>query len=241
MNRKFFGARIFIVNQKFSRRDKIVKDVLLFQFRAGFVPSFAVFRAAAQVGNGINAAHFHPNHPRNRKSGRLRNIETAVTIKQSRVVAVEFDAFFVDDKHRHGCSVFAFVFDLFDFVIIPVDIDFRLAEKFTFARFHIVTVNCWRCVVARIAIKSFCFVTLSAKTSRRTDSRKFYFADKFSFEVVNSELRVSVFQIIQDKLVVDKINALQSFSRFGNEVAPFSQFRQRIGNDNFSAWCFIVG
>ena len=202
---------IFFGDQIFSRGDEIVKDVLLFQFDPGFVPFFAVFVAAANIGDGINAALFHPDEPRDRKSGCQRNVKTAVTVKQSRIRAVEFQAFFVNDEHRNARAVFAFVKDLFDFEIGRIHFNVGFAENFRFAGFHIVSVNRRRRVETRIGIKSFRVGAFAAETARRTDARKFDIADKFSVAVKNADLRVCVFEIFADELIVDKTDALRAF------------------------------
>jgi hypothetical protein len=58
LNRQFFRRRVFIGDQPFCGGDEIVEDVLFFQLRPGFVPFFAVFAAATQVGRGVNESVF---------------------------------------------------------------------------------------------------------------------------------------------------------------------------------------
>ena len=104
-NRQMFGGREFLLNEIFGGGDEVIENVLFLQSHAGFVPLFAVLVSAPQVGDGVNSAFFHPCQPTDAKARRQRNREAAVTIQDSRIFAVTFQPFFVNQKQRDAGSV----------------------------------------------------------------------------------------------------------------------------------------
>src|SRR5205807_10644228 len=79
-DREFRRRRVFVVDQVLGRGDEIIEDVLFDVQHSGFVPFLAVLAATAQVGQRVNAAHFHPNQVGRREGGGARNIESTVTV-----------------------------------------------------------------------------------------------------------------------------------------------------------------
>ena len=110
----------------------------------GFVPSFAVFPTAAQVGDSIDPAHFQPGELGHREAGRHGDIESAVAVEDSAVAAVELDAFFVCDEHGHAGAVFAVEKDLLCDIVVGIEINFRPAVKCGLARGDIIIVDSGR-------------------------------------------------------------------------------------------------
>src|SRR5947209_20581266 len=76
------------------------------------MPGFSVFRAAAKIRYGIEAAHLHPGGDRGAVGGGHRNIEAAVCVQQSRVVPVQPEPFSVAEEHRNARAVLAGVENL---------------------------------------------------------------------------------------------------------------------------------
>lgn len=71
------GRGVLVGDEPFGRPDKVVEDVLLLQFGAGFVPGFAVLAPTAEVGQGIDAAHFQPSGDGDREGGGETDVEAA--------------------------------------------------------------------------------------------------------------------------------------------------------------------
>ena len=97
--------------------NEVVKHVLLFCAHAGFVPGLAVFRAAAQAGDGVDAAEFHPGGDGGAVGGRHGDVEAAIGVEQRGVLAVEAEPLFVAEEEGDAGAVFAVVEDLFGFVV----------------------------------------------------------------------------------------------------------------------------
>ena len=74
------GRVYFSRDEPLGGGDEVVENVLFLEFRAGLVPSLAIFAAAAEVGLGEDAAHLHPRHAADRKHRRQRDIEPAVAV-----------------------------------------------------------------------------------------------------------------------------------------------------------------
>ena len=90
-----------LLDEPFGRGDEVVEDVLLAELRAGLMPLLAIFAAATNIGNRKHSAHFHPRHSTDTECRRDGNIESSITVKQNRIVAVELQTLFVRDKHRN--------------------------------------------------------------------------------------------------------------------------------------------
>lgn len=56
LNGQLPAGGVFLADQEFSRGNEIVKDILLLQFGACFVPLFSIFTPAAQIGHGQNTS-----------------------------------------------------------------------------------------------------------------------------------------------------------------------------------------
>lgn len=131
------------------------------------MPLFAVFGAAAQIRLRVNSAHLHPDQIRDRKRRRQRDAESAVAVKQRRILPIKLQSLFVCDEHRHARAVLAFVKDLFGFVIARFEINFGLAIDLAPAGLHVVTIDGRRRGEAGEGIKRLGVFALSAETRRR--------------------------------------------------------------------------
>ena len=125
---QFARVGVFVVDEPLSRGDEVVEDVLLGQFHTALVPSLAVFPAAAEVGHGVHAAHLHPHQIGDAERWRQRDVEPAVAVQQSRIVAVEHHTLLVGDEHRDARAVLAVVEHLSRHVLSAVKINLRLAK-----------------------------------------------------------------------------------------------------------------
>src|SRR5271168_2902892 len=105
------------------------------------MPLFAVLAAAAQVGLGVDASHFEPDHVGDRKIRRQGDIESTVGVEQRGILSVERDPFFVGEEHGDAGAVFAGVEDLFGFVAGGIEVYFGLAEDGALAGLGIVAID----------------------------------------------------------------------------------------------------
>src|SRR5262245_34202374 len=105
------------------------------------MPLLTIFAASTQVDDCINAALFHKECIADAERGRHRNIETTVPIQQQRVASIQLQSFFISQKHRDLCSVFAGNEDLLGSELISVQIDLGLAKQTELSASYIVAVN----------------------------------------------------------------------------------------------------
>src|ERR1700726_3370870 len=139
-----FRAGIFLCDERFCRRDKIVEYVLFTFFGTSLVPIFAILATAAQIWLSQDASFFHPGKVRIGEFRLYGNIEPAVPGQQNRVGAIQLNPFTVHDKHWHASTVFRTVKDLLGLVIVRRNRHGRLAKDLVLSRTHIVTVNSGR-------------------------------------------------------------------------------------------------
>jgi hypothetical protein len=89
--------RVMLRDQIFARGREIVEHVLLFGEHAFLVPAFAIFLAAPDIGDGVDAAGIEPEPPgRAEKRRRLADAVAAITVEQRGIPAVELRGFFHD-------------------------------------------------------------------------------------------------------------------------------------------------
>ncbi len=63
MDRELLGAGVVVLDEPLGGGDEVVEDVLFAVFDSLLVPVFAVFAAAAKIGDGEHPAEFHPAEP----------------------------------------------------------------------------------------------------------------------------------------------------------------------------------
>ncbi len=93
-HRQFVRAGVLAFDHVFGAGDEIVEDILFVGEVAGPVPGFAKFAAAAQIGDGINAASIEPEAARGTERRGQVDAVAAVTREQRRIFSVQFDPFF---------------------------------------------------------------------------------------------------------------------------------------------------
>ena len=86
--------------------NEIVEHVLLTSQCALPVPFFAVFAAAPQICNDVDATPVKPQPPvRPEEARRQRNAVTAITVEQHWVRLIELRAHLADDRDGNFCPV----------------------------------------------------------------------------------------------------------------------------------------
>src|SRR6185437_8190187 len=97
---------------------KVIEDVLLALERARFVPDLAVLAPAAQVGLRVNAAHLQPREHRWAEHRRQRDVESAISVKQYRLISVLRNIAAMRDEHRNTGAILGWVEHLLCEVLI---------------------------------------------------------------------------------------------------------------------------
>ena len=75
---KCCGRGVLLVDEVAGGREPVVEDILLLLEHALLVPAFAVFAAAAHVGDGEPSALLNPPGPGGIPGGRLAEVEAAI-------------------------------------------------------------------------------------------------------------------------------------------------------------------
>ena len=132
----------------------------------------------------------------------------------------------MSNEHWHLCAILANVEDLFRFVIVRIEINFRLAKDCALASHHVVTVDgCWRGETGE-GIEGLSVSSFAAKTTCRAQSRKLNLAYQISFGAIDLHLSVSVFQVTGYEHMVNKGDALQCLGCFRHNRFPVLSFRK---------------
>src|SRR2546426_1581450 len=152
---EFVRRGVLVLDQVLGCGNKVVKYILLLQLRSSLVPLFTILAAAAHVCRGVNESLLEQRQSERAEARRVCEVESAITVKHCRVIAVELDSFFVNQKHRHLRAVFTRVEDLRRFVAGRFESrDFRLSEQRRLLSGDLVFVNRWGKVEGRESVKS---------------------------------------------------------------------------------------
>ena len=136
------------------------------------MPLLAVLATAAHVRRRVNKSLLEQRESKRVKRRRRGDVETAVPIEHGRVIPVQLDPFLVHQKHRHACAVFAFVEDLFGFVVCRVEAgNINRAKDRRSFRGDVVLVDCRSNVERREAIEDKLVIASSAESASRAQSR----------------------------------------------------------------------
>ena len=107
------------------------------------MPFLSVFRAAAQVGLGVDHAVFEEEEAVGREAGSQRDVEASVAIEIDGILAVALKAFLVGEEHGDFCAVSRGIEHLFCDVFAQVHaVDLGLEDEFAFAGCHVIGILC---------------------------------------------------------------------------------------------------
>src|SRR5262245_26679434 len=187
------------MDEVFSCGNEIIKDILLVQLHASFVPLLAILGPAANAGRHVDDPLFEQSNPKRAKCRRYGNVEAAITIQKRRIVAVEIQALLVDNKHRHSSAIFTCVEDLFRFVILSAEaLNLWGPEQARTARRDVVFVDRRRNVQGVERIENELVVSLSAKTAGGARSGQLDFVFHFPGKIVNVGASRDILQILSE-------------------------------------------
>lgn len=83
---------ILFIDQILASRNEIIETILFLQQVASVMPLLTVLATATNVGHHENAIHIvQKQQTNNGKIWRQRNVETTVTIQQTRIVTILLD------------------------------------------------------------------------------------------------------------------------------------------------------
>src|SRR5271169_5433860 len=111
---------VFVGDEPFSRSDKIVKDILFVQLDAGFMPLFTIFATPTNVCGDKKEALFEERQDKRAVNGRGGDVEAAITVEKSGILAVQLQSLLVGKEHGDTGAVLALIKDLLRLVVIGV-------------------------------------------------------------------------------------------------------------------------
>ncbi len=123
------------------------------------------------------------------------------------------------------------------FKVCGIEVNFWLTEYRALAGLNVVAIDRRRSCEAGERIESFSIVRFAAKTIGRSDAWKLDFTHELSCRVENLDLRVSVFEVVGDEVVIHHRNRLKRFFAFGHKNLPIRSVRlPGVDLDNLAAW-----
>src|SRR5215213_11558953 len=147
------------------------------------MPLLAVLATTTQVSGRVDHALFQQRETQGAERRRGDDVESAVTIKQRGIVAVEFQAFLVDQKHRHARAVFAVVKNLLGLVVLWFKSgNVHGAEHGRFLRRDVVLVNRRRKIERGEAVVHVLVITQTAKAAGSSETRQPHFVFELAVE-----------------------------------------------------------
>ncbi len=217
---QLLGACVFVGDQVFGGADEVVKYILLLQEHATLVPGFAVFAATTQVRYRIDAAIFKQYNVGGAERRQNVDVKSAVGIEQRRIVAVHFQALFVDDEHRHLGAVLAIVEDLIGLILRGIKIDFRLPVLFGFVGFDVVFEDRRGIGKGSKGVECRFIILFTLNIARSADAGQRHFAKGLAIDRINVDFAACILQVACKNFPADKRNTGHDFFLFRNNDRP---------------------
>ena len=130
-----------VVDQELGGRDEVVEDVLLVFEHAAPVPALAVLAAAPEIHLRVHPAALQEDEVRRIEAGPQADVEAAVAVQESRVVAVPAHALLVGQEHGDPGAVRRGEEDLLGLVLLEVEGDLGRPVGLGFAGREVVPVH----------------------------------------------------------------------------------------------------
>ena len=148
------------------------------------------------------------------KVGVIERVEAAIAVKHRGIVAVFLETLPIGQEHRHLCSIFALIENLFGGEVVGLEVDFRAEERRALAALEIVAVNGRWLGETHIGIECLGVLALPSEPARRAQSRKLDLARGFSGNFEELDRGMRVLEVTGDKAVADQLDAFQFIGRF---------------------------
>src|SRR5262249_10021468 len=179
-------------------------------------------RAAPRSAGGAEADPLARNGKRHgMKAGRSGVVQPAIGEEQRGIRAVELESFLVYKKDGDARAVLAAAKNLFGFEIIGMEAgNFGRAVDGGFARGELVSKNGGRVVEGCIEIERVGVSSIAMKTVGTARAGKSDFIFQAAGKAVDGNAAGHVLEINGHELPAHGVDALQSFSLFGNDVFP---------------------
>ena len=243
-DRQLLLRRVFVVDQVLGRRDEVVEYVLLVGEHAGPVPFLAVFAATSKVHHGIDSALFHQQHAQRREAGRQADVESAVAVQVSRIVAVELHILAVYQKHRDGRAVLAVEKDLFGCEPVRIELQIGSFEHARLARSDVVPQLLAREVVLRYGALGLVEVEREQRSAghRRPFEQQLRLGQQLAQDRFGSvEVRLhqpvarSALVRVEDGAAVARVNQSIIVSEAGEQYLEFGRALRQVGPQHLVA------
>ncbi len=185
------------------------------------MPLLAVFFSAAHVGRGIDKALLQQDEPQRIECREVCEIEATIPIQQNRILSVQLQSFFVNEKHRHPGSVLAPAENLFCLVVVRLEPrNFRRAENFGLFRPDIVAKNSGREIQGSEREESNLIVVITAKNNSRPRPGKRNFIFQLPVAAIDVRVAGDILEVGGENPPAGYRNTLQLLRLFGEDIVP---------------------
>ena len=148
------------------------------------MPFFTILAAATQINLRINATIFQERNAHSRETGRKRDIETAISIKIDRILAITLYSFLVSQEHRDARAVFALEEDLFADILILLEFHLRSRIERAHIAIHVVLIHSARLGKGGEGVEALRFF-LVARKANAAHRREFHFMAQTAVKTIN--------------------------------------------------------
>ena len=226
-------------NQPFCRADEVIEyDLLVRPYRLA-VPGFAIFSAATNVGDRINATHLQPRNPRWIESRQQRDAIAAIAVQEDGVAAVQLQPLAIGKLHRNARTVFAGVKHLMFLKRGCIERHLGRAKHGDAAALRLITVyGKWRDEIGE-TIEGLAVARMPAKPARGARPGQDDLPLWCSIESIGAHLRMRIVDRSYNEFVIDESNAgfgeINGIAAFGNHRFPALAFRVFRIERNYAA------
>ena len=186
---------VLLTDEVLAGRNEIIKHILLVHQPAGIVPFFSVLTAAAQIGLSKHAAVFQPNNAGSAERGSQADTKSSISTQPCWIFSVQFNAFFVHNKHGDLCAILTGIKHLLRFVCAWFEIYFRARVQGGLTRLNLILVNRCGCRKRCEAVINFLLIYPATKSTGRTNSRQLNVTLYIALKINLTILCACIFQV----------------------------------------------
>ncbi len=211
---------VFFADQVLGRGDEVVEHVLLLFAHAGLVPALAVLAAAPQVGHGVDAAAFQPEHHRGAERRGHAGVEAAVGVQVGGVVAGERQALLVHDEHGNLRAVLRGVKHLLGLEAGRVEGELGATEQLAAARLQVVLEDHRRIGEVGEGVEQHRVLQLAVEAARRSQTGELDLLFQPAVQGVLVDAGAHVHEVGAEQLAAGGRGAAQHVLLFGDDGLP---------------------
>ena len=188
------------------------------------MPLGAILAATPEIGQREDTAHLKPLKRLNAKTGRQRDVKTAIAIEQRGVLAIQLQAFLGDQEHRDLRPILGLEEDLLRLEGIRLEVHLGALEYRRFAGRKIEAVHSAGIGEGREGVEALFIMAAPAETTHGAEGRQLDVPLFLAIQAEDFHFFVGIVHPDHDQAVVNEIHCPHHVFPLGNQRLPILAF-----------------